>query len=357
MKLIDRYLISNILKIAFFTVIVFSFLLAAVELFSKMDQIMNNDLPVVKIINFILLSIPEYLMLVSSISLLFATTYFLSTLSANNERIALLNAGLSKWRLACPIIIVSILLTIAGYCYQDAYLNKIIAKHDELEVELFGMSSTRDTRNIALKDDNGFAIYTTRFDEIGQKIYNPIVIKYNDDALFMKLQAEYGEYSSGYWTFYNANVNQIVNDNVLSSFKDIYSIEELKIEPNLFKSQNTRVETMDSVDARKYLARLKIADHAAWQEKATDYYRSRFQCLAIFVLMSISAMLDYRFKKNVLLFSIIQSLSIAVAYYCADMVFSIMAHQGAIAPYQTVVLPLAVTIIIAYTLSLVGKKL
>jgi lipopolysaccharide export system permease protein len=72
--------------------------------------------------------------------------------------------------------------------------------------------------------------------------------------------------------------------------------------------------------------------------------------------MVISVSMSYHFKKNVLLFSVIQSLSIAVVYYVGDMVFSIAAHQGAISPYAAVVLPLAITIILSWIISELGKK-
>lgn len=356
MKILDRYLIINILKIAFFTILIFALLLAAVELFSKMDQIMNGDIPFASLLSYIALSIPEYLLMVASLSLLFATTYFLSTLSANNERIALLNSGISKARLSLPIMVLAIILTLIGFTYQEFFLNKIIAKHDELEVELFGMSSTHDSRNIVLKDDNGYIVYTNRYNENNNTIYDPIVVHYSDDKLSLRIEAEYGLYDEE-WIFYDARVYSIDGFSVSSEFHDEYRLNDFKIEPNLFKSQNTSIETMDSKAARSYLSRLKTVDPTAWQEKATDYYSSLFQPLAIFVLMFVSSMMNYSFKKNVLLFSIIQSLSIAVVYYCADMVFSIASHQGAISPYWAVAFPLIVTVSVAYIISLLGRKL
>lgn len=357
MRILDKYIILNILKISFFAILIFALLLAAVELFSKMDRIMSNDIPIMDLMEYILLSIPEYLLLVASISLLFATTYFLSTLTANNERIALLNAGISKWRLSLPIIVLSIILTFLGFMYQDRFLNRIISKHDEVEVELFGLSSTRDTRNIALKDDNGFVIYATRFNEDRNEIYNPILIFSDAEGIKLKVEGVRAIYNDGIWVFHSARVYQIDDMGVVSSFQATYVADGFSIEPNLFKSQNTSIETMDSASARRYLSRLRIVDPISWHEKATDYYRTRFQAVAIFVLMFISAAMNYRFKKNILLFSIIQSLSIAIAYYCADMVFSIAAHQGAIHPYSSVILPLVVTVAAAYIISLLGKRI
>lgn len=356
MKTLDRYIIANILKIAFFAIMIFALILAAVELFSKMDQIMNSDIPFNKILQYILLSIPEYLLMVSSFALLFATTYFLSTLSANNEKIALLNAGISKFRIALPIVCLSIVLTFVGFVYQENVLNKIMAKHDEMNIELFGMSSTQDSRNIVLKDEDGFIIYTNRYNETNMRIYNPILVKVEDEHLKLRVEAHHADNIDGSWVFYDAVVYTL-EDGVSVSYEDEYIADGFNIEANLFKGQNLNIETMDSDAARAYLKRLQVVDKDAWQDKATDYYRALFQPLAILVLMIVSALMNYNFKKNVLLFSIIESLSIAVVYYCSDMVFSIAAHQSVITPYMAVALPLIVTVAISYIMSLLGKKI
>lgn len=356
MRTLNRYIVSSILRIAFFAILIFALILAAVELFSKMDQIMNSDIPLDRIVEYILLSIPEYLLMVSSFALLFATTYFLSTLSANNEKIALLNAGISKYRLAVPIIFLAVVLTFIGFMYQEHFLNKIMSKHDEMSIELFGISSTQDSRNIVLRDENGFIVYTNRYNEQNQRIYDPIVVHVANGKIRLRLEAEHGENVEGKWIFKNAVVYKI-EDKVSIEHYPEYTLEGFTIEPNLFKGQNLNIETMDTKAAKDYLARLKVVDPEAWQDKATDYYRALFQPLAIFVLMIVSSLMNYNFKKNVLLFSIIESLSIAVVYYCSDMVFSIAAHQQVISPYMSVALPLIVTVIISYIMSLIGRKI
>ena len=51
MKIIDRYIIFSILKVAIVAIFVFAFILAAVELFGRMDSIINGVVPVSSIIS------------------------------------------------------------------------------------------------------------------------------------------------------------------------------------------------------------------------------------------------------------------------------------------------------------------
>lgn len=360
MKVLDRFIVFSILKIALITMLIFALLLAAVELFAKIDQIMNGNIPFVQIFTYIILSLPQYLMMVSSLSFLFASTYFLSQLSANNELIALLNGGISKFRISLPIIILALILTIFGFIYQEIALNKIIAIHDNKEVELFGRSSTKDNRNIVLMDGTGYIIYTNFFDERDKTINSPVLVYTKDGKILLRLEGQIAKYDeeNKVWVFNNSRVYKLDgNGNVEAMQNESFIEEGFTLEPHLFRTQNMNIETMDGKTARSFLSRLKVVDKEQWQEKATDYYRSLFQPLAILVLMLISVTMNYRFKRNVLLFCIIQSLSIAVVYYVADMVFSIFCHQGALSPLAVVYLPVIVTLTLAYLISLLTKRI
>ena len=358
MKILTRYTITSILKIAIVTILLFALILAAVELFSKMDQIMHGGVDGTRLIEYIILSLPEYLMMVASISFLFAVTYFLSTLTANNEMIPILNAGVSPVRIRMPIIVLAIVLTFLGSLFQEHTVIAAANRHDELETELFGASSTRDSRNIVLTDEDGFLIYTQRFSESTGEIYNPVLVRTHDDIIEERVEADRARYdeTKGWWIFENARIYRIDGRDVKTEIAAEFEEPLFDPEPRLFRSQNTDIETMDRETATEYLARLWDSNRTSWQGMATDYYRRVCSPLAILVLMFISVSMNYNFKKNVLLFSVIQSLAIAVIYYVADMVFSIMGHQGAVQPYMTVLAPFVLTILLSLVISLLGRK-
>ncbi len=359
MKILTRYTITSILKIAVVTILIFALILAAVELFSKMDQIMHGGVDGPRLVEYIILSLPEYLMMAASISFLFAVTYFLSTLTANNEMIPILNAGVSPVRLRTPIIVLAVILTILGTLFQEHTVIAAANRHDELETELFGASSTRDSRNIVLTDDDGFLIYTQRFSEATGEIYNPVLVKSGNGLIEERIEADRARYDEekGWWIFENARIYTIDGRDVITESVSEHEEPLFDPEPRLFRSQNTDIKTMDRETASEYLSRLWNSNRTTWQAMATDYYRRVCSPLAILVLMFISVSMNYNFKKNVLLFSVIQSLAIAVIYYVADMVFSIMGHQGAVAPAMTVLAPFVLTILLSLVISLLGRKI
>ena len=357
MKTLDRYIVSSIMKTAVIATLVFSLILAGVELFQKMDSILTGEIPVMKIIEYAALCIPQYFILVFSISLLFGCTYFQSTLSANNERIALLNAGVSKWRIFRPIFLLALILTVFGFFLSESVLRELEVKKTTVSEELFGSSSTQDSRNIVLKDGSGYVVYTRRFIESESRIMDPIIVKETGGTLITRISADEGTYSDGKWTLSNAVVYSKNDEGEFGvERKQSLTLDDFEIEPEYFRATNISVDTMDIKTAFTYLRKLRFTQAEVWQEKCTDYLRRLFQPLSILLLLSLSALFDYNLKKNVLLFSIIESLCVAVVYYVSDMVFSIASHQGTFSPEWAVILPLISTIIIAAGINEFGKR-
>ena len=65
----------------------------------------------------------------------------------------------------------------------------------------------------------------------------------------------------------------------------------------------------------------------------------------------------YSYKKNVLLFSLFESIVIALVYFVSDMVFSILASEEIVSAALAIVFPSLATIIIALLISEAGRRL
>ncbi len=360
MKILDRYVLSSILKTSIIATVVFSLILAGVELFQKMDSILTDSLLLSDVIRYAFLCIPKYFIMVFSISLLFGSTYFQSSLSANNERIALLNAGVNKYRLFRPVFLLAVVLTFLCFILSETLIKDLEIKRTRLSEELFGTSSTQDSRNIVLKGENGWVIYTRRFSEEENTILSPILIRENGGVLEKRINAERGTYSSddSCWILTDVTLYEKDESGSLVMRKlGEYRPEDFHMEPEYFRSDNINVETMNLSWAFGYLRKLETTNRESWAEKCTDYLRRFFQPLSVFLLLSISALFDYNLKKNVLLFSIIESLCVAVVYYVSDMVFSIAAHQGAISPVMAVILPVVTTVMLSIVINEFGRRI
>lgn len=117
MKIIDRYVSSNVVSTAFFGVVVLSLVLVLGNLFKELlDVIINNpDVPISTVLAFMALVLPFSLTFTIPWGFLTALLLVFGRISADNELIALKASGVSVPRICIPVFILSVVL--AAICF------------------------------------------------------------------------------------------------------------------------------------------------------------------------------------------------------------------------------------------------
>lgn len=360
MKSLDRYIASAILKYGLSTLFICTLLVVAVQLFMDMNLIVNSNTALIEVIKMALLGVPEYMMMVSSISFLFATTFLLSQLYANNEMIVFYNSGISYRRLIRPILILAILLSILfAYLFENFFIDLMI-KHDSKREELFGRSSTFDNRNVNIQDtEENYILHASAFIEATSSLTNVTIVDQEDGRIVSRLEAKRGRFDEEkrLWVFTDVNLFSFDDlDKVSVQRLESYSDERYHLEPRLFRNLSGTIKTMPLEDARNYLRRMKLLDIRAYRENIVDLYDRLFSPYQVLILMLISCSMSYRFKKNVFLFSIIQSLCAAVVYYVAQMVLAITTKQGFTSEYVYLLGPVLLSALLVSIMKLIGTR-
>ena len=358
MKIIDRYVSFSILRTSLGALMICTMLIIAVNMFSSMNSYVTNSVSLSTILYIAVLGTPEYLMMASSVSFLFGTTFFMSQLESNNEMIMLLNAGISYARVCRTVIIMTLAVTALFSVFSETVLIDASVEHDRLTRELFGQSSTQDSRDISLGDIEGkYIINASYYEESSQRLFDVNVIEVDDEhSITGRLEASYADYEEGNWVLHEGRVYSVLPDSTISSsFFDSYDADELTLQPSMFRNQSRNISTMAISDALDYLSRIKVIDREVWYTLQTDFWSRLFSPLAILTLVVISLLMNYRFKKNVFLFSIIQSLCTAVVYYVCEMVVTIMCSQAILDPAFSVIIPTTGTLVLSLLIRVIGK--
>lgn len=359
MRILTRYTLSRIVTTMVSTFLIFAFLVMAVETFMHLDSFISGDgLGPAEVAGYAFSALSNYYLLLLSVACLFSVSYFLSDMSANNELIAIYGAGISRTRLVAPIMMMSVVLTVLVFLFNESFGTAWKDVNIRLGAEYFGQSGTSDPTNISLYDEgSGYLVHARSYGKTDMRLYSPTVVAVNGNAVVTRLDARYADYGPDGWTFHDAKVVTPGDAGISVDFHTVYADEGFTIEPELFESRNMRMETMDASSALDYLGRLKNVNPASYQEKMTEFFSRFFEPLSVFVMSAIAIMMNYTFKKNILLFSIVQSLVIAVVYYVSDMVFSIISRQGIVPAYTVVVCPLLLTVLLSLVISKVGKRI
>ena len=362
-RVMDRYTVVSILRIGMITSLLASLMLMGVDLFSNLDRYMSYNVTFLRALSITLLYFPEAFLLAMGPSFLFAVTYHLSMLHANNEIMAVLNAGVSFQRILRPVIILAIVLSALYFGFNELVAIPSTNEKDlkmQLVTDSTGSSNNQD---IALSDmQSGYMVYALVYSDSNQTLFNVTLVESSPEGrLERRTDARRAVYDpeAERWTFFDAYVytpSGNTGDGVDIMHFDAQRNEVLLLEPQLFRNVSNEISKMSLRLARAYLARMKTLNPEEYAKLGTEYYKRLFSCLSPLIMIMIACSINYRFKKNVLFFSLVCSICVAVVYFVVQMMTVMMADQGVIAPQLGTLIPFAVIILIATVMSLIIRR-
>lgn len=351
MKILDRYIIQSFLKVFLSALGICMLLLVAVDLFSNLDSYVKNEVPFFAIVRLTFLYMPEAASLVISPSVIFSATLTLALIHSSNELIPLFCAGIPYVRVIIPMLVTGLCISAVTWAGNEYLVIPSKVQRVEVQTEYTGSQASRDNRNITFVDASGrFVLHAKRYDAGRQRITDLIIVERDGQGRMSgRTAARSAQWSEdGHWLLSDVSVQDFTGGETVRSFQENELISNvLDIEPELFSYLSTDIKSMERSAALWYLDNMKDLDPRQWATAATDYYERAYSFLVPFILMLIACSMNYRYKKNVLLFSILTSIGIAIVFYVTQLVTLLLAKQYVISPLTGVFLPLGLMIVIS----------
>src|SRR5438034_4283920 len=119
MRLLDRYLLRELLVPLGYCLCGFLILLIFGDLFADLGDFQRKKLLFRDIAEYYLVSTPDLLVQVAPMALLLASLYALTNHSRHHEITAIRAAGIGLWRLCLPYTVVGVLLSLAMFALNE----------------------------------------------------------------------------------------------------------------------------------------------------------------------------------------------------------------------------------------------
>lgn len=346
MKKLDRYIGGSIIRLIIISSLLITLILALFDIFSNLEQYLSANLNYLDIGMLTLLFLPQALKLAIGPATLFSTTYFLSMLHANNEMIILSNIGHSFRRIIRPIFILGLFLVVFQFAFSEKVAIPALREKQILSDQKLGRTSSYDSRNITLQSPEGdYILHAKRYREEGSQISSVLLILLDgENRLSARIDAASGYYNGEYWVLKDIQRYLIDGDNnhLLVEKSGEYHNPTIAMEPALFRNLSADISLMELEGAVRYVQVIKRMNANQYSVYASDLASRIWSHLTPLILIFISCATLFAWRKNVLILSILSSLSIAVIYFVFDMVSMIFAKQAIIAPYMGPLLPMIV---------------
>jgi lipopolysaccharide export system permease protein len=333
LKTIHLMLLRSFLMLLAIALLFFVLLVQMFDLFSNLWRYLAQDTSLSAILRIGWLYLPKCISYALAPALLFACSYALGLLHKNNELIAILGSGISLYRLLAPLLLLGLALSLGSYWFEESVVIDSLRLKNELYRASVKLELPLSRTNVTVTSADGRIIYQADFyDDKKQSLNGVLILRRDAEGRFQeRVDAERASWNGGNWVLQNARryrwEGEVLREEQLAQLDE----KSLGEPPSTFRKSTRRVDEMGAAQARVFVTQLRRAG-LPYREALTEYYRKYFVALNPLIVLLIASGVGGRFRKNVLLLSLLAALLLSVVYYVGQMISLILAKNSLIPP-------------------------
>ncbi|MBM3319325.1 MAG: LptF/LptG family permease [Candidatus Eisenbacteria bacterium] len=220
-RLLDRYVGGRYLVSLAFALLAFLAIFVVLDLFEKLDDFLDQGVPLPVVGRYYLFRLPEILLLMLPVGMLLACLVSLGSHARTNEFLAMLAAGVSMRRTLLPVLVlgftVSLVALAAGEILAPPAAERVHALQDEV-IKPGRSRSARVRTNLSFLGDNGRLFRIGRLDVEKGRMENVVVQLLRENALVERIDAERADWENGTWVFRNGYFRRFAEEVLAEAF-------------------------------------------------------------------------------------------------------------------------------------------
>jgi len=345
--LIRSFLAPFVLAIGFFV-----FILELVDLFANLWKYMSLNAPLLQVGRVLLLYVPTCVVWALPIALLFAVSFALGNLYASNELVAIFGTGISLARFTLPVVIAGALLSVGSFFFSDLIALPAYREKSRLSSALMSQNPSLSNNDVTVLARGGTIVYHASFyDDAARTLSDAsVIVRDSDGNPLSRTESGLARWQDDKWTFLRVRRFVLGSDGLwaetdFGSFTDPSFVEK----PESFRNQNFDLSELSTNELAER-SRFQQGAGLPWAATVAERHRRMSFSFAPLVVALLSASIGGRYRKNVLLMSLLVSLVISTVYYIFQMIAILFAKTGVLDPVIGAWSPLVVFSILALLL-------
>jgi lipopolysaccharide export system permease protein len=191
LKKIDVYIIRKFLGTYFYSILLLTVIIIIFDISEKIDDFIEKDAPLKAIIfQYYLNFIPYFVNMFSALFTFIAVVYFTSRMASNTEIVAILNGGVSFWRMLVPYLVSGVFLTVLSFGLMNYVIPFTNRNLRAFEKQYIKNPFRSHEMNMHMQLEPGTYIYVENFNSIGKIGYRFTLEKFDSTGLKLKLKAD-----------------------------------------------------------------------------------------------------------------------------------------------------------------------
>ena len=351
MRLLDRYLLRELLVPLGYCLGGFTVFWTAFNLMSELEELQRRQLTAIDIAQYSVCRLPEFMVIALPIGLLLALLYALTNHSRHHELTAMRAAGISLWRLCLPYFALG-LAGAAALFLLNFFFAQPGAEQAEMILNRHSGITTADVtdfpeRNLTFTSGDGRRWLIGAYDPATFRMLNPRIHWPQRDGSVRDLRAARAEHTNDTWLFHEVELNifppgagtlpqrLLTNRLVVAEFtetpaeiKSEIKVNRLLADPRR-AARNARL-TLEEIAGYQ---RLHQRDQGMLPLLATHFHRrlaEPFTCLVVVLIAIPFGALPGR--RNVFV-GVAASVFICFAYFVVLKVGVALGANGSVSPW------------------------
>ncbi|MFW6313298.1 MAG: LptF/LptG family permease [Spirochaetota bacterium] len=317
-----------LIALAFFVSI-----LQLVDLFDDVTSYVDREIPFTQVFRVQALYLPKSLHFALPMALLFAVSFTLGTLYSRNELIAVFGSGVSLQGVVTPLVAAGLLFSVGSFFFEEAMVIDTLSRKNALERKLLNISSSRSNSNVTRLGSGSRIVYQADFyNDETTTLSGVLLLERDEDGNVVTIvSAKTARWNGESWDVQSARLFERADSTTTERFSSSETLPQFDLPPGAFRRIGRDIDQMQLAEAQAWIESLRSAG-LPYREDLTKYHERFSFALTPFIVVLIATAVGGRFRKNILLMSLLVSLSVSVVYYVTQMISGLLAYSGRISP-------------------------
>ncbi len=332
LKKIDIYIIRKFLGTYFYSILLLTVIIIIFDISEKIDDFIEKDAPLKAIVfEYYLNFIPYFVNMFSALFTFIAVVYFTSRMATNTEIVAILNGGVSFWRMLLPYLISGIFLTVLSFSlmnYVIPYTNRNLRAFEKLYIK---NPFQQKEMNMHMQLGPGTFVFMENFNSVGKIGYRFSLEKFDSTGqrMVLKIKSDMITWDStqNQWKMTNYVLRRI-NANGESIYRKPESDTVFAFTPEDFMVDIENAKTMTYNQLNRFIVREEMRGSTLAREFNLEKYKRLTFPFANLVLTFIGVALSSRKVRGGIGMHLGMGIGIAFTFILLLQISSVFAIFG-----------------------------
>ncbi len=338
MRIHDRYLLVDFWRNLAIGLIAFAAIYITVDVNEQIDDYIDFHARVMDVILLYAYMVPWILVLVMPVAVLLAAVFSLGRLSRLGELTAFIASGTPLTRVASPIIVSSVVISLGVLTYGEFLLPQANRKSEEIkEVRIKGEKRRENERyrdNVHYQGEQGRTYYAQRYDVVLKSLANVIVHEYREGTLSRRIDAKKASWDGAQWVFIDGATRTFSADGERVATFSKLEVRDLVERPEDFMREEISPDEMNARELRRYIDRLRRSGGPVDKYLVDLYFKFSFPFTNL-IFAVIGAALASAKRKPSMATGFGLTLFISFTYYGIIRIGQALGHSGVIPPFAS----------------------